>query len=136
MMSKVSEETRQIVNELQLNVKLLTKNNVPENNIKKMKEKYKELKKLFDNANYLYETVELNGWNETRKRIAKDIGQKLEKLEENLQELWCFEKDSNYYTYWNLLPGCECPKEDNKERYGYGRIINCNCPYHSFLCKE
>jgi len=136
-MSEVSEKTRQIVDELKLNPKLLAENDVPEKNIKKMKKQYKKLKQLFDNANYLYETARLNGWSETKKRIAKDIGKQLEEIEMKLQKLWNFPQDDNFYTYWNLLPGCKCPQLDNKERYGNSRIINCECPYHNFLieCK-
>ena len=135
---KYTKEIQQLINELKLNTELLENNKVPEENIKIMKNQYKKLKQLFDNANYLYETTKLNGWSETKKGIAKDIGKQLEEIEMKLQKLWNFPQDDNFYTYWNLLPGCECPQLDNKERYGNGRIINCECPYHNFLveCKN
>ena len=136
-MSKVSEQTRKLVNEMKLNINLLVKNNVPEENISKMKKEYDKLKELFNNANYLYELNENGEISSYKfKEDAIKIGKDLEEIENTLQKLWNFEENSDYYTYWNLLPGCECPKEDNKERYGYGRIINCECPYHSFLCED
>lgn len=57
----------------------------------------------------------------------------LENLEYTLQLLWGFPLDQNYHCYWFELKGCTCPKLDNRERLGYGRIITDNCPYH---CSE
>ena len=136
-MSKVSEETRKLVDEMKLNVKLLAKNEVPEENIFLMKKEYDKLKELFSDAAELEESNEMGEISSfIYKKLAQSIGRELEQVENRLQKLWNFEENSDFYTYWNLLPGCECPKDDNKERYGYGRIINCECPYHSFLCKN
>lgn len=54
----------------------------------------------------------------------------LEQLEYRLQDMWGFDRDRSYHSYWYRSPGCTCPKMDNRERKGYGRIIAGNCPYH------
>jgi len=136
-MSKVSEETRKLVDELKLNVKLLAINKVPEENIPLMKKEYDKLKELFSDAAELEESNEMGEISSfIYKKLAQSIGRELEQVENRLQKLWNFEENSNYYTYWDLLPGCKCPKEDNKESYGYSRVINCGCPYHNFLCEN
>jgi len=134
--SDMQPKTREVIDELKLNPTLIVENDVPEENILMMKSKYIELKEIFNKAHSLYDEVEKNGWNDEFIDEAEKIGKELEQLEETLQHLWNFPKDPNYYRYWNLLPGCECPKLDNQERYGFGRIINCDCPYHKHLIEE
>lgn len=46
-----------------------------------------------------------------------------------LQRLWGFELDSNKHL-WYELPGCTCPKMDNRDLGGHGSIISADCPIH------
>lgn len=65
--------------------------------------------------------------------IRKDIKTKLDILEAcefKLQKLWGVKKDKNYHTYWMAPKACTCPKMDNMDRLGYGRIIAGDCPLH------
>lgn len=59
----------------------------------------------------------------------------LQDLEYRLQDLWGFNKDSNYHTWWLECRTCTCPKADNKDPlyYGHGKIINQDCPVHGDL---
>jgi hypothetical protein len=61
----------------------------------------------------------------------KRLAALFEKLEFEQQELWEFPKDPSFH-YWFNLPGCTCPKEDNRERRGMqrDRIINTHCLAH------
>jgi len=51
-------------------------------------------------------------------------------IEFELQDLWGFERDYSFHE-WYLVPGCICPKIDNRERRGTKyQIIDLNCPIH------
>jgi len=66
---------------------------------------------------------------------SKDYVDKVRELEFKLQDNWNLPKDINYHTYWDKLYGCECPKMDNSERFGYPKIINMSCKYHKYIKK-
>jgi len=128
-----SNEANKIIQKYYLNEELLEVQKVPEENILQMPKYYDKLKDLFKSAN--------ENFDETKEKIvsnkiADKIGKELEDVESNLQKLWNFKNNSDYFTYWNTLPGCRCSKEDNKESYGVYRIINCECPYHKHLCTK
>jgi len=129
-----SKEAMEIIKKHSLNTDLLIKNNVPEENIFKMDVYYKRLDELFGWAETILEIYSKNS--KEFKEEAEFIGKEVEQIERKLQKLWNFEENDAYFTYWNKLPICECPVLDNKENYGHKRIINCECPAHSFLCKE
>ena len=62
--------------------------------------------------------------------LVSDIGSFLFKIEEELQRLWGFPVDSNYYMFWNV-PGCQCPKMDNYDAYPEGYYVrNLGCQVH------
>lgn len=47
-----------------------------------------------------------------------------------LQKLWNFPEDARFHRFW-LTPKCLCPKMDNEENYGTGRVvIRQDCPLH------
>ena len=56
--------------------------------------------------------------------------QLIEDLEFSLQGLWKFPRDANYHTHFLEIKDCKCPRLDNLERRGYGRITNMACPWH------
>lgn len=62
--------------------------------------------------------------------MYEDPVQLIEDTEYQLQELWNFDKDREKHSHWYLIRGCKCPKIDNRDRQGYGRVINKDCPWH------
>ena len=54
----------------------------------------------------------------------------LEDLENELQKAWDLKATTKWHTYWMLPKACTCPKLDNTERLGHGRIISEDCPLH------
>lgn len=54
----------------------------------------------------------------------------LEAAEFELQHLWGLKKDPNYHTYWLCPKACTCPKLDNMDYLGFGKIISEDCPLH------
>lgn len=64
------------------------------------------------------------------KKAGANPVQMIEDIEFILQMLWGFPLDANYHTHWIDIRGCACPRMDNMERIGYGRVINSSCPWH------
>ena len=64
------------------------------------------------------------------KRSLKFHMEQLRKLEFKMQRLWGLKEDENYHTYWMMPKQCTCPKLDNMDQLGYGRIISEDCPLH------
>jgi len=62
--------------------------------------------------------------------FIKNQASKVEVLEFELQRLWNFDIDKEYHRYWLDFNACRCPRMDNLERLGYGRIVNLNCSLH------
>ena len=118
-----TDEVKKIIQKYDLNEELLETQQVQEDNILQMPKYYDDLKTLFNEAN-----------EKVTDEVADKIGKELEYIESKLQKLWNFKSNTDYFTYWNKLQGCKCPKQDNKESYGNCRIINCECPYHKHLC--
>ena len=66
----------------------------------------------------------------TQKKTLRELAQKITNIEFNLQALWGFSQDENFH-YWFEVPQCDCPKMDNRDRYGTShRIINPHCKIH------
>ena len=62
--------------------------------------------------------------------LASEIVKLLYDIEAELQRLWKFPVNPDYYKFWNV-PGCECAKIDNEDAYPTGYYsINLNCPLH------
>ena len=58
------------------------------------------------------------------KQGIKELLEELQEAENNLQAAWGLKKDVNYHTYWMCPKACTCPKMDNMDRLGFGRIIS------------
>lgn len=53
-------------------------------------------------------------------------------IEFALQKLWNFPMSRNHHRYQWDISGCECPREDNLERFGSPYIIrNLKCKIHN-----
>lgn len=58
------------------------------------------------------------------------LGKFLGDIESQLQELWKFDINPNFYKYW-YVPTCRCPKMDNNDNFPHGYYITQNdCPLH------
>jgi len=131
MLIKYSKEVIKIIEKYDLNRLILETNLVPEENILQMPKYYDKIKNLFEQAYKIYEKYS----KQIPEKEAIEIAKQLDECEKELQKLWKFEPNEAYYRHWIKLPGCTCPKIDNKENYGIKRIIDCSCPYHKYLCK-
>jgi len=131
----MNKEIENIILKNNLNKQLLVKRNISDENIILMGYYYNKLNNLLKQAEEL-EKVKKYMSNKQYRKEAKKIGKEVDKVEKELQKLWKFEPDENFYTYWFKIPGCVCPKLDNEDFRGRGRIIVENCPYHTFLMKK
>lgn len=74
----------------------------------------------------LFDEIDAGKWDEKLPEAAKE----LEKIEFTLQSLWGFDCNAQFHE-WYLIPKCECPIMDNRERQGTKyNIINLSCPVH------
>ena len=56
----------------------------------------------------------------------------LECLEYSMQRVWKFPQDSNFHTWWIIIPHCVCPRMDNRDNFGTKyRVISGECPVHN-----
>lgn len=56
--------------------------------------------------------------------------QLIEDMEFTLQGLWKFDRSIDHHTHWIEIKGCTCPKMDNRDHWGTGRITISDCPWH------
>ena len=64
------------------------------------------------------------------KTVARAIAKALPEIELELQKLWKFEQNVDYYKFWNV-PGCSCSKLDSDDNFPYGPYyINNGCNIH------
>lgn len=54
----------------------------------------------------------------------------IEDMEFTLQGLWKFDRSVNHHTHWIDIKGCSCPKTDNRDHWGTGRVISRDCKWH------
>lgn len=60
----------------------------------------------------------------------KFLAEMFDALEFEQQELWGFDRNRNFHYFFDL-PGCKCPKMDNRDWIGTGRkIYSGDCPIH------
>lgn len=59
-----------------------------------------------------------------------DPVQVIEDIEFTLQGLWKFERSKDHHTHWIDIEGCTCPKMDNRNHWGTGRLTVSDCPWH------
>ena len=133
--SRIEIKVNKVIEENNLNKRLLKENEVFNSDIIAMDYYYKKIKALFELSKILEDTKEFLDEKQYKKE-AKLIGKEVEKCEKELQKLWKFELFEPYYVYWFKIPGCKCPYSDNYENRGIKRIINCECPYHKFIADK
>ena len=105
-----------------LNQNLVARNNVSDTSQIQLCELYDELEALIAEGNAAL-SVEVN----------REIANKIEQLEFNLQRLWGFSESKFHHRYWSRLQMCLCNADslDNMDDFGYRRTIRGNCPIHS-----
>lgn len=69
------------------------------------------------------------GCKEQKEQLKKQLA-KLQECESDLQKAWGLKADPKWHSYWMFPKGCRCPKWDNMERLGFGRIFSEECPLH------
>lgn len=62
--------------------------------------------------------------------LHADPVQLIEDIEFTLQGLWKFERNKDFHTHWIEIKGCTCPKFDNRDHWGTGRIVISDCKWH------
>ena len=105
-----------------LNQNLVARNNVSYEAQMRLCELYDELDALIEEGDASL-SVEVN----------REIADKIEQLEFNLQRLWGFSESKFHHRYWSRLDMCLCNADsmDNTDDFGYRRTIRGNCPIHS-----
>lgn len=77
----------------------------------------------------IHEAMQKMG-NAGNKHLLREIGKFLPEIELELQKLWGFEQNLDYYKFWNV-PYCSCAKMDNDDAYPSGHYyVNLECPVH------
>lgn len=104
-----------------LNQNLVARNNVSYTSQLQLCELYDELETLIAEGNASL-SIEVN----------KEIADKIEQLEFNLQRLWGFPESKLHHRYWSRLDMCLCNADsmDNLDDRGYRRTIRRDCPVH------
>lgn len=87
-----------------------------------------ELCKLYDELDALIEEGDASFSIE----VNREIADKIEQLEFNLQRLWGFGESKMHHKYWSQLSMCLCNANsmDNLDDFGYRRTIRMDCPLH------
>ena len=99
-----------------LNSRLLEEKNIDEARLEKIKRAHIALYRTYQKM---------------KKPISNDVQQNLVKrctrIEYILQDLWGFDRNRLFHN-WFEVPGCNCPKSDNRERKGINyQIISEAC---------
>ena len=104
-----------------LNQNLVARNNVSYTSQLQLCELYDELEALIEEGDASF-SVEVN----------REIADKIEQLEFNLQRLWGFPESKLHHRYWSRLQMCLCNANsmDNLDDFGYRRTIRMDCPIH------
>ena len=116
------------IKDVQLNPKLIARQELNQEDILKIKKLHRQKKKLFSN---------IIRWMETN-QADKIMGsaKKLEKIEFKMQEAWKFSQDYTLHSHWFQNPACSCPKMDNLDYIGYKIIYSSECVLHKHLVDE
>ena len=105
-----------------LNQNLIARNGVSLSSQLELCTLYDKLEELIEEGNASL-SVEVN----------REIADKIEQLEFNLQRLWGFGESQMHHRYWSRLQMCLCNADsmDNLDDRGYRRTIRLDCPIHS-----
>ncbi len=104
-----------------LNQNLVARNNVSYEAQLQLCELYDELEALIEEGDASL-SIEVN----------REIADRIEQLEFNLQRLWGFGESQMHHRYWSKLNMCLCNANsmDNTDDFGYRRTIRLGCPVH------
>ena len=102
-----------------LNRALVEKQGISEEAQRKIIRSHEVLNKVYDQMSIIANPEKL-----------RHLAKRVTRIEFIQQDLWKFDRNANFHN-WFEVPGCKCPKMDNRERKGteYG-IINTECPIH------
>lgn len=67
------------------------------------------------------------------KDLYKAYAALIEQFEFALQRTRGWPENKDKHAYWNSPKACTCPKIDNAEMQGFGRILSADCPLHGDL---
>lgn len=124
---------------MKFNPQLVKKQDLSKRDLAQISKLHKKRKKLFKQAENIIKNknnprkIEFYNQNIFASKLKK-IAKEVEKIEFALQKKWKFKKTRDRHTWWFYIPGCTCPKIDNKERMYTGiRIYSENCPIHGTI---
>jgi hypothetical protein len=121
--------------EIYLNLYLLKSQKITSEKLKTIKSHHEARIEIFKIAYDLTNCSEYKGL--LNKEIALKIIDSIEKIEFKLQELWGFNIDIRYHTWWYKLPGCECGIIKNSKHFGTKiRYINPKCHFHKYVVES
>ena len=105
-----------------INLELAAKQQLSEDEVFKIEQLHYSRKLLHDAIT--------NALSAGNKPVARAIAKALPEIELELQKLWKFEQNINYYKFW-LVPGCGCSRLDNEDAFPSGYYVrNLSCPVH------
>jgi hypothetical protein len=105
-----------------LNKHLVEKQQLDAASVERLKELHVQKYRLFKK---MEQTDDVNTLRSLHKQLVENNSQ--------LQVVWRFAVDSNWYKFWEE-PGCLCPKLDNNDAYSSGYyLVNGSCPIHSSI---
>lgn len=105
-----------------INLELAAKQQLSEDEVHKIEQLHYSRKLLHDAI-----TNALAAGNQP---VARAIAKALPEIELELQKLWKFEQNIDYYKFW-LVPHCECSRLDNEDAFPSGYYVrNLSCPVH------
>jgi len=108
-----------------LNPRLIERQNVSKEGVKKLVEIHLERLKIEDEME-----------NTDDPTLLHELALKRQNTEYRLQKVWGFPENSDYHRWWEV-PKCKCPWMDNSDNYPTKyRIIRDDCPVHGKIPKK
>ena len=105
-----------------INLELAAKQQLSEDEVFKIEQLHYSRKLLHDAIT--------NALSAGNKPVARAIAKALPEIELELQKLWKFEQNIDYYKFWTV-PHCECSRLDNEDAFPSGYYVrNLSCPVH------
>ena len=91
----------------------------------------KNITELKDTYILLFKEFEKSELPNLSKHDRLNIVNNIETIEFKMQELFGFEKNRDFHSYWNDIEYCECPLLDNIDNFGTPyRDIVLECQFH------
>ena len=106
-----------------LNKRLIEKQGLKDSDVKKLHNLHAMMQALF--------TLMKSTDPKTQNSELRECVGLIELIEYKMQEVWKFDLNRDYHTWWVKAPHCTCPKMDNADPIYFGRrIIRGDCPLH------